>query len=271
MMDVIILCGGRGTRLSEKTKETPKPIVEIGEFPILWHIMKIFDHYGFKRFLLALGYKGDDIKKWFLDYRLKGDFELDFNNVNLPEHIEDWKIIFKNTGLETGTAERIRQLKDDIKSDQFIMTYGDGVADIDLKKLVAYHNKQVKEHGVLATMSAVRPKSQYGLIKHDDKGLVESFEEKPELKMWINIGFIVCERKIIDYIPVDNKAAMMVGDVFPDLAKIRKLAIFKHEGVFYSMDTFKDYVDLNKLWKEDKAEWKMWKCKNEECVPENIQ
>ena len=257
-MDIVIFCGGRGTRLSEKTKDSPKPLVEIGSFPILWHIMKIFGYYGHNRFLLGLGYKGNLIKKWFLDYRIMRSFELNFKKFKLPNILEPWKILFKNTGLNSGTAKRLALLEKDIKSKRFIITYGDGLADIDINKLVEFHEKQVKKNKVIATMSTFQPNSQYGLVKQGEKGLVGSFEEKSKLQEWINIGFIVCEKEIFEHLP-NNDSAMLVGDVFPNLAKIKKLAMYKHDGEFYSMDTYKDYQDLNNMWMGGKAKWKIWK------------
>ncbi len=257
-MDIVIFCGGRGTRLSEKTKEVPKPLVEIGSFPILWHIMKIFGHYGHNRFLLGLGYKGDLIKRWFLDYRLRRSFELNFKKIKLPQSLEDWKILFKNTGFSSGTATRLKLLKKDIKSKRFIITYGDGLANINIDELIKFHEKQVKENGVIATMSTFQPNSQYGLVEPGKNGLVESFEEKSRIDEWINIGFIVCEKEIFKYIP--NKiSAMLVKDVFPVLASKKKLAMYEHHGEFYSMDTYKDYQDLNNMWREGIAKWKVWK------------
>ena len=257
-MDVVIFCGGRGTRLSEKTKETPKPLVEIGDYPILWHIMKLFSHYGHDRFILTLGYKGDMIKQWFLNYRFNGSFEFDLKEPVFPDHPENWSIMFKNTGLDAGTGSRLKQVEDDIKTDRFIVTYGDGVADVDLNRLVEYHKKMVAEKGVLVTISAFQPNSKYGVIKHDGDGSVASFGENGQVKDLINIGFMVCEKGIFDHLPI-SPDVMLEGDVLPKLTERRKVAIYEHKGVFHSMDTYKDYTDLNALWRCGESRWKVWK------------
>ncbi|MFC1741070.1 sugar phosphate nucleotidyltransferase [Nanoarchaeota archaeon] len=257
-MDVVIFCGGRGTRLSEKTKETPKPLVEVGDYPILWHIMKLFSHYGHDRFMLTLGYKGDLIKQWFLNYRFNGSFEFNLKEPVLPDHPEAWKILFKNTGMDSGTGGRLKQVKDDIKSERFIVTYGDGVADVDIDSLIAHHKKMVAEKGVLVTVSAFRPNSSYGVIKHDGAGIVTSFGEKCQVNDMINIGFMVCERGVFEHIP-DNLACMFEKEVLSKLTDQGKVAIYEHQGVFHSMDTYKDYTDLNALWNSGDAKWKAWK------------
>jgi len=257
-MDVVLFCGGRGTRLSEKTKETPKPLVEIGEYPILWHIMKILSHYNHNRFILTLGYKGDLIKQWFLNYRFTESFELDLSNPTIPDHIEDWKIVFKNTGLESGTGYRLLQVKDDIKTGRFMVLYGDCLADVNIRELVDYHDKMVKEKGILVTVSGFQPKSKYGVIKHESSGVITEFVEKPKTSDWVNIGFMVCENKVFDYIP-DQESIMFEDGPLHRLADEGKLALYKHEGVFHPMDTYKDYSEINALWFSGKAKWKKWK------------
>jgi len=257
-MDVVIFCGGRGTRLSEKTKNTPKPLVEVGQYPILWHIMKILSHYGHKRFILNLGYKGDLIKQWFLNYRFNGSFELDLENPVLPDHPEDWKILFKNTGLESGTGFRLKQVENDIKSDQFILLYGDCIADVDINNLIDYHKMMVKKHGILATVTAFQPNSKYGLINHTEDGIVTAFMEKPKIREWISVGFMVCEKDVFKYLS-DEPSSMFEQGALHELAKEKKLALYKHKGVFHPMDTYKDYVELNSLWKSGNAKWKIWK------------
>lgn len=255
-MDAIIFCGGRGTRLSEKTKDLPKPLVEIGENPIVWHIMKTFEKFGHKKFILTLGYKGDLLKQWFLNYKYNQSFEIDYLDPKEPKSICDWKVMLKDTGLDSGTACRLKQVKEDIKSDQFIATYGDGLADIDLNALVEHHNKMKKEKGVIVTISAFQLYSKFGVINHAED-LVCNFDEKPQTNDWINMGFFVCEKDIFDYIN-DDPLSMLVKDVFPKLAKEGKLAVYKHDGFFQPMDTFKDYVELNKIWEDNQAKWKNW-------------
>jgi len=256
-MDIVIMCGGKSTRLSEKLDKTNKALVEIGNFPIIWHIMKLFDFYDYKKFHLALGDYGNEIKKWFLDYRLYNSLELDMEWPTLPSYRDNWKINLKNTGSNSGTAFRLKLLENDIKSDKFIFTYGDGLANININELIKFHNEQVKKYGVIATISAVRNPSQFGIIKDNKKGLIEMFEEKPKTDMWINMGFIVCEKEIFKYL-TDDQNAMLVKSVFPKLAEEGKLAVYKHDGFFKPMDTFKDYQELNTLWETRNAPWNIW-------------
>jgi len=257
-MDVVILCGGKGSRLSLKTADTPKPLVEIGGYPILYHIMKYFYKSGFDRFHLALGYKGNDIKKWFMnDYPFIDSISVDFREALLFKGKENWSINFKNTGLESGTGYRLKQLKNDIDG-PFILTYGDGLSDINLAELVAHHKRMVKEKGVVATVSANQPKSQFGIIKSKN-GLVKEFVEKPILDDWTSIGFFVCEPSFFDYIPMNKPSCMFEVDVLPKLVEQGKMAVYEHPGFFKPMDTIKDYDDLNEMWNKNKAPWRIWK------------
>jgi len=257
-MDVVILCGGRGTRLSEKTDTIPKPLVEIGNQPILWHIMKFYSMYDYKRFILTLGYKGDLIKDWFLHrYRLIDSFELDLENPQFPPFREDWRILFLNTGLESGTAYRLKQAKDHISGQQFMLTYGDCVADIDLPKLLAFHNTMKRKNDILVTLTTHKPRSRFGVV--EEKGeIATSFIEKPRVEDWVGIGFMVCEKDIFDYSFPDRHSAMFEADYLQHIAKKGKLAVFKHEGFFLPMDTYKDYIELNDLWEHRQAKWKIW-------------
>lgn len=256
-MDIVIFCGGRGTRLSEKTRDLPKPLVEIGDYPIIWHIMKIFERFGHKRFILTLGYKGNMLKRWFLNYRFDQSFEIDYADMRPPKPVSDWKVMLKDTGLESGTGHRLKLVEEDIKSKQFIVTYGDGLADIDLDKLIAFHNKMRKEKNIFATISMFVPRSRFGMFETDKDSLITNFEEKPLNSEWANMGFIVCEKEIFEYLN-DDPALMLEKDVFPLLVKDRKLAAYKHKGFFEPMDTFKDYVSLNEMWKGNTAKWKRW-------------
>jgi len=257
-MDVVIFCGGRGTRLSEKTNTIPKPLVEIGDQPILWHIMKIYSMYNYKRFILTLGYKGDLIKDWFLrTYRLRSSFELDLQNPQIPSFNDDWRILFLNTGQESGTAHRLKQVRDHVSSQQFMLAYGDCLADVDLHRLLAFHNAMKKKNDILVTITAHKPYSRFGIIKTDGE-TATSFIEKPRIEDWVGIGFMVCEKTIFEYSFPDWPLAMFEVDYLQHIAKEGKLAVYKHEGFFHPMDTYKDYVALNDLWRRGEAKWKMW-------------
>ncbi len=257
-MDIVLFCGGRGTRLSEFTKDAPKPLVEVGEYPIIWHILKIFEHYGHKRFILTLGYRGDMLKQWFLHYRYSRSFEIDYANYNEPKSICDWKILLKDTGLDCGTGFRLKQIESDIKTERFIITYGDGLADININSLLDFHNNMRAKKDVIATMSVFRPYSKFGIIECNKDSLVDGFKEKPQIKEWVNMGFIVCEKKIFDFIG-NEPSCMLETDVLPKIAKLGKLAVYQHQGFFEPMDSFKDYTYLNQMWSDNKAKWKIWK------------
>ena len=252
-IDVVILCGGRGSRLSLKTADTPKPLVEIGQYPILYHIMKIFDKYKFKKFYLTLGYKGNDIKKWFMnDYPYISSMTVDFKEPLMFIGQDKWVVNFIDTGLNSGTGYRLKQLKNYIDN-RFILTYGDGLADIDLNKLIEFHKKMVVKKGVVATVSANKPRSQFGIIKSEE-GLVTEFVEKPILDDWTSIGFFVCEPQFFNYLN-NNKDSMFEVDVLPKLVKEKKIAVYQHDGWFRPMDDMKDYDVLNEMWKSGKAPW----------------
>ena len=257
-LDVVIFCGGRGTRLMERTRNAPKPLVEIGDQPILWHIMKIYNFYGHKRFILPLGFKGEMIKEYFLSYAWKNrDFELNLSKPELPTNNLGWKIVFKNTGIETKTAKRLFLVKNLIKSDPFMVTYGDGVADIDLNALLKRHEQLTKDEGAIATITAVRPYSKYGIIKIDEH-YVKEFKEKPVMDEYINAGFMVFDSAIFDYLSSDRDT-MLVDDVLPQLAREGKLGYYRHDGFWHALDTYKDYVELNKRYINGAAKWIIWK------------
>jgi glucose-1-phosphate cytidylyltransferase len=257
-MDVVILCGGRGTRLSEKTDTVPKPLVEIGDMPILWHIMKYYSVYNFKRFILTLGYKGNLIKEWFLrSYRIANSFELELSNPVLPPFPEDWRILFLNTGLESGTAYRVKQCKNCLSGQQFMLAYGDCIADVDLNKLLSFHNEMKKKNDILVTLTVHRPNSRFGIIKEEGE-IATSFIEKPRVDDWVGVGFMVCETGIFDYSFPESPSAMFEAGYLHRLADKGKLAVFKHEGFFSPMDTYKDYVELNNIWNQGNARWKNW-------------
>ena len=230
-MDVIILCGGKGTRLNEETTNKPKPMVEIGGMPILWHIMKIYSHYGFNRFILALGYKSDQIKQYFHDEK-------------------QWKIDFVDTGEETLKGGRIKRVEKYINSDIFHLTYGDGVSDVDLNKLVNFH----KSHDCVGTVTAVRPPSRFGELNIDENDTVLDLEEKPQMGQGlINGGFFVFDKKIFNFIK--DKNVMLEREALTKLVNVGQLKAYKHKGFWQCMDTVRDKLLLNKMLKSKKAPW----------------
>ncbi|MFH1133771.1 MAG: glucose-1-phosphate cytidylyltransferase [Nanoarchaeota archaeon] len=258
-MKVVILCGGEGTRLREETEFIPKPLVKVGGMPILWHIMKHYAGHGFNDFVLCLGYKGEMIKDFFLNYELmENDFTLNLRSkdekiVHHNANLEDWNITFANTGLKTETGGRIKKVENYIDGDTFLATYGDGVSDIDIKALVNYHLQKKK----VATLTALHPVSKFGTLKMDTEGLVTYFREKPAMRDWISGGFFVFQRKVFDYLTDSDDCCLERGP-FEALAKARQIAVYKHEGFWKCMDTYKDMKVLNDLWEKQKP-WKTWK------------
>jgi glucose-1-phosphate cytidylyltransferase len=255
-LKTVILAGGLGTRLSEETEVKPKPMVEIGGMPILWHIMKIYSAFGHKEFIVALGYKGEIIKNYFLNYYyLRNDFTINLRNGDAQVYggnSDDWIVHLVNTGLNTQTGGRIKRLERWIDNETFMMTYGDGVARIDISNLVEFH----KRHGKLATVTAVRPPSRFGGLKFDGDYVIE-FEEKPQIgEGWINGGFFVLEPAIFDYIEGDE--TIWERDPMETLAKQGQLVAYKHEGFWQCMDTLRDVRLLNTLWEGGRAHWKIW-------------
>ena len=251
-MKTIILCGGLGTRMKEETEYKPKAMVLIGGKPILWHIMKIYSHYGYNEFVLALGYKGEMIKDYFLNQKkFQNDFTLDTATHETTFHNtagDNFKIIFADTGLESNTGERILRAQKYITEDNFMLTYGDGVSDINIKELVDFHQKQ----GLLGTISGVHPHSKYGLIKAGNNNLVESFDEKPLMHDYVSGGFMVFNKKALPYFDNGHEKSGL-----KKMAAIRQLSIYKHEGFWKSMDTYREMEELNRLWQEAKP-WTVW-------------
>jgi glucose-1-phosphate cytidylyltransferase len=233
-MKVVILCGGKGTRLKELTEEVPKPLVEIGGKPILWHIMKIYSHYGFNDFILCLGYKARMISEYF-----------EKNN-----H-ENWSIEFVDTGEDSNKGQRIKKVEKYIEDENFFVAYGDDVSDVNIKKLLEYH----KKNGNIVTLTAINPESQFGIIELNQKNEILEFKEKPKLDYWINGGFFVFSRKIFDYLKDDND---LEKEAFETLARERQICAFKHDGFWKCMNTFKDTIELNELWADGKSPWKTW-------------
>ncbi|MBI4114837.1 MAG: NTP transferase domain-containing protein [Candidatus Niyogibacteria bacterium] len=255
-MKTIILCGGYGTRMKEETEFKPKPLVEVGGKPILWHIMKIYAHYGFNEFVLALGYKGEMIKDYFM--RLKprvDDFTLDTSKNEIFFHSgtnEDFKVTFAETGLDSLTGERILRVKKYIPENQFMLTYGDGVADIHIGELVRFHTAQ----RTIGTITGVHPYSKYGLVKVDhEKNRVIAFEQKPLMFDYVSGGFIALERAAFDYF---DDGPMEEG--LKKLAGKNELAVYKHEGFWKAMDTSREVEELNDLWHHERP-WAVWKQK----------
>ncbi len=256
-MKVAILAGGVGSRLSEETSARPKPMVEIGGRPILWHIMRHYHHYGFKDFVIALGYKGEHIKKYFVDYcELNGSLTVDLGkrevkNLERGEPL-DWKVELVDTGVQTNTGGRIKRLKDFVGNQTFLLTWGDGVSNIDLRELVAFH----KRHGKLATLTAVHPVARFGQLELSGNA-VEEFSEKPQTKQgWINGAFFVLEPKVFDYIEGDH--TQWDYDPMQRLAKDGQLMAYKHEDFWQCMDTLREKKLLEELWESGKAPWKLW-------------
>lgn len=258
-MKTIILCGGLGYRLKEETEFKPKPMVLVGGKPILWHIMKIYAHYGFNDFIIALGYKGNMIKEYFLnEQQYAHNFTLNTKNgktkiYKKDSNMDNFKITFVDTGQETLPGERILMLKNYIpKEDQnFMVTYGDGVGNVDINKLIKFHIKQ----DTVGTVIGVRPRSKYGLITLNPKNptLIGNFVEKPVLKEWVNGGFMVFKKKFFKYL----RSGEMEWDGLRRLTAEEQLSLYIHEGFWHSMDTYPDVDDLNKLWL-DNPEWKIW-------------
>jgi glucose-1-phosphate cytidylyltransferase len=257
-MKVVILCGGKGTRLREETEFKPKPLVTIGRMPILWHIMKIYSHYGHKEFIILLGYKGEMIKRYFIEHHWRGkDFCLDLGSNQIHKHNrgdeEDWKIHFVDTGLGSATALRLFKAKHLLQEDEdFLLTYGDGVGDININELINHH----KQKGAIATLSGLRPRSKYGVMDCSN-GYVLKFREKPVINDVINGGFMVFNKKIFNHL--DGRDVMLVEDTLPKLASFNELILKVHDGFWHCMDTYKDYKNLNKIWSEEPNSWKIWK------------
>jgi glucose-1-phosphate cytidylyltransferase len=257
-MKVVILAGGLGTRLAEETEIKPKPMVEIGGYPILWHIMKIYASQGFNDFFVALGYKGEIIKRYFLDYySLSGNMTVNLSNgkadITENEQHENWTVNLIDTGQNTLTGGRIKRLEPFLKDGTFMVTYGDGVADIDVIKLLEFH----RSHEKLATVTAVRPPSRFGeLLINDD--LTTEFSEKPQTHAgWINGGFLVFEPQVLDYLTDDN--SIMEYDALERLAVEGQLVAYKNPGFWQCMDTLRDKRYLEEAWQSGDAPWKVWK------------
>lgn len=258
-MKVVILAGGFGTRISEESHLKPKPMIEIGDKPILWHIMKSYSYYGYNDFIICLGYKGYVIKEFFADYYLHtSDVTFDFSNDNkmtIHNNVsEPWRVTLVDTGLNTMTGGRIKRIQKYIENERFMLTYGDGVSDINIKKLEEYHCKS----GKCLTMTAIQPGGRFGVLDIDDKtnGIREFVEKSKEDGGWINAGFMVAESEIFNYLQDDN--TVFEKQPLEKLAREGKLIAYKHNGFWQCMDTQRDKGLLEKLWMQDKAPWKKW-------------
>ena len=256
-MKVVILAGGFGTRLSEETANKPKPMVEVGGRPILWHIMKMYAHYGFNEFIIGLGYKADAVKKYFIDYAtFNGNLTVEIKggrSLVTQREQDEWAIHLDDTGLDTMTGGRVKKLGHWLRDGTFMLTYGDGVSDVPLDKLLAFH----KSHGKLATLTAVRPPARFGGLVINESNIITEFTEKPQVgEGWINGGFMVLEPEIIDMI--GGSASSLERDLLEDLARQGQLAAFSHDGFWQCMDTLRDLRYLESLWGAGDAPWRVW-------------
>jgi len=257
-MKVVILCGGQGTRLREETEFRPKPLVPIGERPILWHIMKYFAHCGLREFILCLGYRGNMIKEYFLNYEAMNSdvtvclgqrHSIRYHNAHDEQ---DLQVTLVDTGQASMTGGRVRRVRPYVGEETFLVTYGDGVADIDLEALIAFHY----QHGRVATISTVQPSSRFGVVDINQQQEIERFSEKPQMDTWANAGFMIFHPRIFDYLDGDH--CILEREPLEQLAAERQLMAYRHDGFFFAMDTYREFQMLNALWESGKAPWKIW-------------
>jgi len=257
-MKTVIFCGGQGTRLREETEYRPKPLVDIGGRPILWHIMKLYAHHGFNEFVLCLGYRGYMIKEYFLNYeamnndftiRLGSEQRIDYHDMHREQ---DFSVTLADTGVDTMTGGRLERVMRHLKEDTFMVTYGDGVANVDLTALLAFHHA----HGKLATVTTVRPPSRFGVLDIEPDHTVSSFREKPQLDSWSSAGFFVFNRGVFDYLCGDE--CVLEQQPLQQLSDDGQLVAYCHDDFFYAMDTYREYLQLNEMWNSGKAPWKVW-------------
>jgi glucose-1-phosphate cytidylyltransferase len=258
-MKVVIFAGGLGTRIAEETDVRPKPMVEIGGKPILWHIMKIYSHYGFNEFIICLGYKGYFIKEYFMHYYLhNSDITIELRSNKMDIHFtnaESFKVTLVETGLATKTAGRLKRVERYINNEEFMLTYGDGVADVDINALIECHRKG----GKYATVTAVQPEARFGGIEFGPANVVRSFKEKPKGDgKWINGGFFVLKPEIFKYLQGDMDDVMWEDAPMEELAKNNDLLAYKHQGFWKCMDALRDKIELEALWQNNQAKWKIW-------------
>ncbi len=252
-MKAVILCGGKGLRMSGAANFTCKPLIEVGGMPILWHIMKIYKQYGIHEFILCLGYNGGHIKEYFLDLDWRSsDFQMrEGGQIQFYNRPEEWNIIFADTGLETMTGGRIKRIQKYIDEDEFMLTYGDGVSDIPLHQLLEFH----RQKGKIATVTGIKHRSSYGIIEVKN-GIAISFQEKPLLEGWINAGFYVLNKKVFDYISGDG--CIWEDEPLNKLVQESQLAVYQHQGFWQSVDTIKDVEIINELWNSNNRPWVKW-------------
>lgn len=258
-MKVVIFAGGFGTRLMEETEARPKPMVEIGGKPILWHILKMFEQHGYNEFIICLGYKATYIKEYFYNYYLHNSdvtIELANNNINVHySETESFKVTLIDTGLYTNTAGRLKRIQKYVKDETFMLTYGDGVADVNLSELLKFH----KTHGRLATLTSVQVPGRFGNLEIGSNGEVDSFIEKPAGDgMWINGGFFVLEPGIFKYLEGDVEDTQWEKEPLGSIAKDQQLAAYKHTGFWKCMDALRDRIELEAMWSSGNAKWKTW-------------
>jgi glucose-1-phosphate cytidylyltransferase len=257
-MKVVILCGGQGTRLREETEFRPKPMVDVGGRPLLWHIQKMYAHYGLNQFVLCLGYKGQMIKEYFLDYEaMNRDFTIRLDRTAPLQFHDDpgetiQSVTLADTGADTMTGGRLKRIERYIDGDTFLATYGDGLSNVNIAELLAFH----KSHGKIATLTAVRPPVRFGVLNIGPKSAVERFHEKPVAEGWINSGFFVFHRRVFAYLSGDG--CVLEQEPMQALAADGQLAAYRHEGFFYPMDTYREYKALNDMWARGQAPWKVW-------------
>lgn len=259
-MKVVILCGGQGTRLREETEYRPKPLVDVGGRPILWHIMKLYAHYGIRDFVLCLGYRGNMIKEYFLNYEaMNNDFTICLGQkhrmIYHDAHLEqDFHVTLADTGVDSMTGSRVKQVERYVDDSVFMVTYGDGIADLNVEELLKFHHA----HGRLATVTTVRPISRYGILELDANGRVANFAEKPQADGWANAGFFVFNRRVFDYLSADPDS-VLEREPLERLAQDGELVAYRHDGFFYAMDTYREYLHLNELWSKGEAPWAVWR------------
>ena len=257
-MKTVLLAGGLGTRLREETEFRPKPMVPVGGKPILWHIMKNFAYYGNQDFIICTGYRGDYIRQYFQEFEaMNSDFTVRIGSkepIRTHGSLEEsgWDVTVADTGADTMAGGRVFRVRDYVGKETFMCTYGDGLADVNIHELLKFH----KSHGKLATITAVRPVSRFGVLEMDENGNVESFQEKPQAAGWINAGYFVFEPKIFDYLESDS---ILEREPMVNLAKDGQLVAYKHDGFYQPMDTYREMSMLNEMWDKDQAPWKVWK------------
>lgn len=257
-MKVVILCGGKGTRMREETEFIPKPMVQIGGKPVIWHIMKMYAHYGYCDFVLCLGYKGDVIRDYFLNYRAhNSDFTIRMGKTDSIEFYDDnedpeFNITIVDTGIDTMTGGRIKRVSKYLEGKPFMVTYGDGLSDVNIKELVKFH----EAHNKLATLTAVKVKSRFGIVEAEKSGQIKQFTEKPQGDDLINAGFFVFEPGVLNYI--ENDETILEEKPLRSLARDNEIMANVHDRFFYPMDTYREYLILNKMWDRNEAPWKLW-------------